>query len=171
MGKEVVTSMDEVKNNIVVKVEQYKELLEKAKLSEDYKDKWLRVFAEFDNAKKRWLKEKDSIIKYANEELIKELLPVLDDFEKAMENMKHDKNLKQGVEIIYKEIKRIMQKYGLKEVEKNDKFDPYLHEAVMYLESEEIPEGNIIEVIRKGYKLHDKLLRPALVKVSKGKTK
>lgn len=163
---------EEKEEKITINKKEYEELINKSQLAADYKDKWLRTAAEFENSKKRWLKERQDIIDFANEELLRELLVVLDNLENALLNLREaDTKILEGIELIYRDMKKVMEKFGLREVKekKGDDFNPHFHEAVMHLEDEEIPEGKIIEVIRKGYLLKDRLLRAALVKVSKGK--
>lgn len=154
---------------------QEKEELENLKRElAEMKERWLRTAAEFENAKKRWLKEKESIIKYALVDLFGELLPLLDNMDKAIENLPEEKgDFEKGVEIIFKQIYTILKSYGLVRIDDlaGKEFDPFEHEAISYEENAQIPEGKIIEILRPGYKLRDRLLRPALVKVSKGKSK
>lgn len=141
---------------------------------EDLKDKWLRTAAELENSKKRWLREREDIVEYTLADVMKNILPLLDHFDKAMENLPQEKtDFETGVEIIFKELHDIFSKYGLIKIDNlvAIDFDPFEHEAISYEESEEIPEGKIIEVLRPGYKLRNRLLRAATVKVSKGKKK
>jgi molecular chaperone GrpE len=137
----------------------------------DNYDKFLRVYAEFENYKKRMEKDKADFLKYANEELIKELLAVIDNLERAVAQAKEKAepvSLIQGVEMILKQMKDILEKNGLREVQAlGEPFDPNFHEAMMHEIAEEHEENTVIDELQKGYVLRDRLIRPALVKVSK----
>lgn len=138
----------------------------------EFKDKWLRAVADFENAKKKWNKEKQEVIEYARVDLMRGILPLLDHFEKALQNLPPEKNdFEKGIEIIFKEMNNILTGYGLVKINNlgGEDFDPFEQEAIEYKENNEVPEGKILEVLRPGYKVKDILLRPALVKVSKGK--
>ncbi len=132
-------------------------------------DSLLRLRAEFENSRKRLDKEKAEFAKYANYELIKQLLPALDNFEHALKNLaKHDKKLLKGIEIIYNQFRDILGKEGLEKIKsEGEKFDPQVHHAVMQIESNEHLEDTVIEEIQPGYRFRGRLVRPALVKVSK----
>ena len=141
---------------------------------QEFKDKWMRAAAELENAKKRWQKEKEEVLLFGNSQLISALLPVLDHFDKALEGVPEEKNeFQQGIELIYRELKNTLNKFGLEKITdlEGKDFDPFEQEAISYEEHEEIPEGKVIEVVRAGYRFQNRLLRPALVKVSKGKKK
>ena len=133
----------------------------------------LRVQAEFENYKKRMIKEKETFLKYVLEDLIVKLLPVLDNFERALHSAKGSQDFSsfhQGVEMIYKELFKVLEKEGLTKIETKDKeFDPHLHEAQEIVKTPKCHDNIIIEELLKGYKLEDKVLRPALVKVARHK--
>lgn len=138
----------------------------------EFKDKWLRAAADFENAKKKWNKEKQEIIEYVRVDLMRGMLLLLDHFEQALQNLPQEKNdFEKGIEIIFKEMNNILTGYGLVKINNlgGEDFNPFEQEAIEYKEDDEVPEGKILEVLRPGYKLKDILLRPALVKVSKGK--
>lgn len=147
----------------------YDELIEKSKKADEYFDSFLRIRAEFDNYRKRVNKEKASLTAYAVEEVMLDVLGVLDNLERALESGGKTENfdaLHKGVEITLKDAVKVLEKWGISEVPALGKhFDPAEHEAFMTVESEE-DEGMIIEVLRKGYYIKDKLLRPSLVKVA-----
>lgn len=161
--------------SVTISVKEFNALKEKSKQAGVYFDKLLRLQAEFDNTKKRLEKEKQEFVKFAEASLIFELIPIMEDFERALEsaNKKNDiKSLKKGIEIIVKHLKNLLAKRGLKEIETVTKpFDPTLHEALMQEEDEEHPENTITEEYQKGYSLGDKVLRHAKVKISKKKDK
>ena len=137
----------------------------------NYKDKYLRTLADMDNQRKRMLREKEELLKYSNEQLILKILPVIDNFERALEVGKESKNLDkmlEGVNLIFKQLKDILEKEGVKAFESvGDKFDPYKHEALLAIESDEHEPSTVLEEIEKGYLLGDKVIRPAKVTVSK----
>ena len=134
------------------------------------RDQLLRKAAEFENYKRRTENEISSLFKYANEGLILELLPVLDDFDRvnSMWNEKHDpETFKKGVELVYDKLNKVLQKQGLKEIEsKGKQFDVNQHEAILQTPSADAEPNTIIDVAEKGYNLKDKVLRHAKVIVS-----
>ncbi|MGC7870124.1 nucleotide exchange factor GrpE [Desulfosporosinus sp. SYSU MS00001] len=141
----------------------------KAKADENY-DRFLRLQAEFDNYRRRTQKEKTEIVKYASEQLVSELLPVLDNFERATSSAQNNPDItvfSQGVDMILRQLQTALSKVGLKPMEAvGQPFDPNLHEAVMRVESEDHPENTVVEELQKGYFLKEKVLRPSMVKVS-----
>lgn len=141
----------------------------KAKANEHY-DHLLRLQAEFDNFRKRTQKEKTELIKYAAERLVADLLPVLDNFERAASAAKVNSDItafSQGVDMIFRQLHSVLTKEGLKAVEAvGQPFDPNIHEAVLRIDSDEHPENTCVEELQKGYYLKDKVLRPSMVKVS-----
>ncbi|WP_088228761.1 nucleotide exchange factor GrpE [Desulfosporosinus sp. FKB] len=141
----------------------------KAKADENY-DRFLRLQAEFDNYRRRTQKEKTEIVKYASEQLVSELLPVLDNFERATSSAQSNPDItvfSQGVDMILRQLQTALSKVGLKPMEAvGQPFDPNLHEAVMRVESEDHPENTVVEELQKGYFLKEKVLRPSMVKVS-----
>lgn len=134
-------------------------------------DRFLRQVAELENFKKRMAREKEDAIRYANENLIKDLLPVLDNLERAAEYAKGGGNgrpLLEGVEMVLKGLLEVLNKYGVTQISaKGESFDPEKHEAVAQVESEEHEPNTIVEEHHKGYYLLDRLLRPSLVSVAK----
>lgn len=133
-------------------------------------DKYLRLYAEFENYKKRVQKDKEELVKYANEKIIQELLPVIDSLESALEHSKNNatEGIVQGVENTLKELIRILGKCGLNPIEAMGRdFDPSIHHALSVDEREDIEENKVTEVFRKGYMFRDKVIRAPLVGVSK----
>jgi molecular chaperone GrpE len=145
------------------------ELEKKNKQYSELWDKYLRLYAEFDNARKRWEREKEEIIKLANFSLIKELIRVLDEIEQAMNILKEkiDEKIYKGLEMMYSNFFNILKKKGLRKIETKDKyFDPHLHEIASTKELEiDSDKPKIIEEIQAGYILEDKVIRPAKVVV------
>jgi len=137
---------------------------------QEINDKYVRLYAEFENYKKRVYKDKEEIIKYGNENLLYELLPVIDNLEMALKHASNNvsSGLVQGVEITLKELKKTLEKFGLIAIDADGKpFDPLIHHAMMQVERDDVEENTVVEELRKGYMLKDKVLRPALVAVSK----
>ena len=138
----------------------------------EYLDYLKRLKAEFENYKRRSQKERERIVSWSNEDLIKQFLPVLDDLERAVDSSQQSNNnlasLMEGMRMILDQLKAILQKQGLQEIEaKGEEFDPYFHEALMSVDLAEYPDNLVVEEMRKGYKLNNKILRPAMVKVNK----
>lgn len=133
---------------------------------DDEKDKHLRLMAEYDNYRKRTQKEKESIYPEAVAETIKAFLPVADNFERAMAAATDDENYKKGAELTYRSLMDVFAKFNVESFgEKGDLFDPNLHNAVMHEDDDSEKESMISEVFQKGYKIGDRILRFAMVKV------
>ena len=133
-----------------------------------------RKQAEFENYRKRIERERADMTKFAAAEISKEVLPVLDNLERATDAASHktaaenEKPLREGIEIIFKQFRDILEKQGLAEVEAvGQAFDPHVHEAVSRVETDEYPEGTVVEVFQKGYIFKDRLIRPAMVSVAR----
>src|SRR5207302_533714 len=130
-------------------------------------DRLQRLAAEFDNYRKRNAREQLALSKRANERLVKELIPILDDLGRALEAAEEHEGakLEEGVRLVHRALSDLLTKEGLAEIETDGKFDPHVHEALLSQPSDE-EEGSVIEVVQKGYKLGDKVLRPARVVVA-----
>jgi molecular chaperone GrpE len=130
-------------------------------------DRLQRLAAEFDNFRKRSVREQAAMFARANERLVKELLPILDDLGRALEaGAEHEEaKLEEGVRLVHRSLADLLAKEGLAEIETDGKFDPHVHEALLSQPSDE-EEGSVIEVVQKGYKLGDHVLRPARVVVA-----
>jgi molecular chaperone GrpE len=137
----------------------------------ELKDKLLRGQAEWDNSRKRIERTKDEAVRYAGEALLEKLLPVLDNFEMGMQAAKSAtdaKAISQGFEMVLAQFQQVLREAGVEPVEAvGHPFDPHRHEALGHQDSEEHPEGHVISQTRKGYKLKDRLLRPASVFVAR----
>lgn len=136
----------------------------------DLKDKYLRQAAEFDNYRKRVLKEKSELIQNGGESVISSLLPIIDDFERALQNMKKSDDtaaLKEGVELIYQKFMKTLESNGLKTIEtKEANFNTDFHEAVAMIPApNDESKGKVVDCVQKGYKLNDKVIRHAKVAV------
>src|SRR5204863_2307993 len=131
-------------------------------------DRLQRLAAEFDNFRKRNAREQAAFAERANERLVKELIPILDDLGRALEAAsEHEEGkVEDGVRLVHRALADLLQKQGLTEIETDGKFDPHVHEALLSQPSE-AEEGSVIEVVQKGYRLGDKVLRPARVVVAR----
>jgi molecular chaperone GrpE len=141
--------------------------------SRQHYERLLRVSADFENFKKRTFRENDDFRKFANELLLLELLPVVDNLERAIQSTSGEKIevgcVIEGVEMTLKALVKIFEKFSVKIIEAEGKpFDPNFHQAMMQEASDSIPENTVIREFQKGYLLHDRLLRPSMVVVSKG---
>jgi len=136
---------------------------------EDFRDRYLRTLADFENFRKRSEREKDDFRRYALVGVIRELLPVIDNFDRALEHAEEGDEFHKGVALIYKQLFDVLQRHGLKTIsESGVRFDPNIHEAVVREEDPSVPSHTVVAVLQKGYFLHDRLLRPAMVKVAVG---
>lgn len=132
--------------------------------------KYLRLYAEFENYKKRVSKDKEELIKYGNESLLYEILPFIDHLEMALKHASNEvsSGLVQGVEITLRDLRKTLEKFGLTAIEADGKpFDPVVHHAMSQVERNDTEDNTVVEEFRRGYMLRDKVLRPALVAVSK----
>lgn len=149
------------------------ELKTQAAKAQEHYERLLRTTADFDNFKKRAAREKQEAIKFANEALLQKLIPVLDNFDMAMtatNTASGDavQSLRSGLTMIQSQFKSVLGEAGLEEIDATQKpFDPNFHEAVSQQETADVPEGHVAMQLRKGYKLKDRLLRPATVIVAK----
>lgn len=157
---------------ITIKESEYEKL---KKETAEYKDKNVRLFAEFDNFRKRMEREKQEFAKYASGEVLSQFLSILDDLERSVEAAKtkhedYDAFLK-GVELVMAHVYEMLKKNQVKAIDaKGKKFDPNCHEVLMQEETDEFPEGTVIEEFQKGYVLEGKVLRTAKVKVASAKS-
>lgn len=142
-------------------------LNEQRKKADEYFEHLKRNMAEFDNYKKRMSKEKENLFYTITSDVLAEILPVMDNFEKAIDAKTSDESYKSGMEMIYTQLNDTLKKFGLEEIDAlNTTFDPNFHEAVMHVEDENYGEKEVIEVLRKGYKIGDKVIRHSMVKVA-----
>jgi molecular chaperone GrpE len=135
-------------------------------------DRLQRAQAEFDNARKRGIKEQQEFRDYAVADAIKSLLPVVDSLERAVQVKSDATELRAGVELIYKQLQAALAKLSVNPiVSKGEPFDPHYHEAVEMVETTEVADHQVLEELQRGYKFRDRLLRPAMVKVAKNSGK
>jgi molecular chaperone GrpE len=160
-----------------VSPEELAQLRAQAAKARELQDMLLRTAAEFDNYKKRIAREKQEAAKYVNEPVLQKLIPVLDNFEMAFAATGNNQNvsvqsLQTGVNMILNQLKGVLADTGLEVIDAlGQKFDPNIHEALSQQETSDVPEGQVVQQLRRGYKLRDRLLRPAAVVVSKSPEK
>ena len=153
--------------------EQLAELQSRAAKAGEHWDRLLRVTADFENFKKRAARERIEAAQFANAALLQKLLPILDNFEMALAAAKGTQgasldSLQAGISMIQQQLKTVLTESGLEELDATGKlFDPAVHEAISQQESDSAPEGHVLQQIRKGYKLRERLLRPSAVIVAK----
>ncbi len=143
---------------------------------DEWKDKYLRAHADFENTKKRLAKDKSAAISYANESFAKDILAVVDSFEQALASIggADEQNssdildkMKEGVHLTYEQLKKVLEKNSIKEIEGKGTYDPNLHQAIMQVDSPEHESGEIVQVMQKGYTIKDRVLRPSMVSTKK----
>ena len=153
--------------------QQIEELKQKAAKADEHWDRLLRTTADLENFKKRAARERQDAIRFANASLFEKLIPALDNFDMAMAAANNAEghsmeSLKTGLAMIYNQLKAALADTGLEEIDaSNQPFDPNLHEAVSHQDSADLPEGQVLQQLRKGYKLKERLIRPASVVVSR----
>lgn len=170
--KETTEKKKKTKKKPVKKTESLAVELDVCKESlAEWEDKFLRLAADYDNYKKRSAREFGELIQNANEALIGQLIPIVDNFERALDAATSSEDLTsfhRGIEMIYQQLRKILEQQGVKEIAAlNEPFDPNVHEALMVIEKEDMPPEMVVEEIEKGYMLNDKVLRPSKVAVSK----
>ncbi len=157
-----------------ISVEELQDLKTRAAKADENWDKYLRAVADFDNYRKRVVREKEELARFTSERVVAALLPALDNLERAIEAAQahgaENSSLLEGITQVYNQFRRTLMEFGLQEViaGAGQPFDPNLHEAVSQVDSAAHAEGHVIEQLQRGYKLADRLLRPARVVVSKG---
>jgi molecular chaperone GrpE len=131
-------------------------------------DRMLRLAADFDNYKKRAAREREEYVAFANERLLKELLPVLDDLERALAaaEQHEEAQLEEGVRLVHRSLAGLLERNGVREIETDGKFDPHVHEALLAQPAEDREQGEVLDVVQKGYTLGERVVRPARVIVA-----
>lgn len=134
-----------------------------------WKNRYMRALADFENFRKRSEREKQDFYRHALGGTMRELLPVLDNFDRALDHAEEGDDFHKGVALIYKQLFDVLQKAGLKPIDQAGvRFDPNIHEGVIREEDASVPSHTVTQILQKGYFLHDRLLRPAMVKVAIG---
>jgi molecular chaperone GrpE len=151
--------------------------LEEAKAeAAEWKDKFLRAHADFENSKRRLEKDKTNAVAYANESFAKDILAVMDSFDNALNSIEgaDEENssevlekMKEGVNLTFEQLRKILEKNSIKEIECEGEFNPEVHQAIMQVESGEHEAGDVVQVMQKGYTIKDRVLRPAMVSTCK----
>jgi molecular chaperone GrpE len=165
-----VTEKSLTKAELAERLEQLERRLEEVERERDeYLNDLKRLAADFENYRRRAARDQESLVARAHERLVKELLPVLDDLERALEAAADHEEVKleEGVRLVARELENALAKEGLVEIETDGRFDPHVHEALLSQPSDE-DEGAILQVLQKGYRLGDRVLRPARVVISQG---
>ena len=131
-------------------------------------DRLLRLAAEFDNYKKRAARERQEYVALANERIVKDLLPILDDLERALTaaEQHEEAQLEEGVRLVHRSLATLLERNGLTEIGADGKFDPHVHEALLAQPAEDREAGDVLDVIQKGYRIGDRVVRPARVIVA-----
>ncbi len=152
------------------------ELTQLKELVTEWEDKYLRTHADFENSKRLLAKDKAAAVSYANESFANDILSVVDSFESALATIEATEadessevldKIKEGLELTYGQLTKVLEKNGIKAVEVEGEFNPDVHQAIMQVESEEKEAGEIVQVLQKGYTIKDRLLRPAMVSTAK----
>jgi len=172
---EIQAKLGEVRKELSISKHRLKDVEKELELTDrearEYLDYLGRLKREFKSYKERTLRETERLKGSAAEELIKEFLPILDDFELAIDSAKKSKNFSRfakGVKMIFNRTREVLKKQGVKPIKaKGEEFNPHLHEAMGMIDSQKYPDNLIVEEMRRGYILNDKVLRPAVVKVNK----
>lgn len=168
MGKNEDIKKEELENEAVEEQDSNEEEIKEENEIEELTNRLLRLQADFMNYKNRVDKDKENLYTYATEDIVTQLLPVLDNFERALDNIDEKDKVYEGVKMIYDQILDVLSKNGLKEIQSvGESFDPNFHHAVFTEEVEDKEEDIILEVLQKGYMLKDKVIRPSMVKVAK----
>jgi molecular chaperone GrpE len=164
--------LDEVQQEAEVEGESLEERLASAEAeAETHLNDLKRLAAEFENYRKRVAREQQALSARAAERLVGELLPIVDDLERALEAAEEheEAKLEEGVRLVQRQLAAVLEREGLAEIETDGKFDPHVHEALLSQPSPDQSEGTVIEVLQKGYRLGDRVLRPARVIVAAAK--
>jgi len=152
------------------------ELTQLKALVSEWEDKYLRTHAAFENSKRLLAKDKAAAVSYANESFANDMLSVVDSFESALATIDATESeessevldkIKEGLDLTYAQLTKVLEKNGIKAVEVEGEFNPDVHQAIMQVESEEKASGEIVQVLQKGYTIKDRLLRPAMVSTAK----
>lgn len=138
---------------------------------DELNQRFLRTAADFENYKRRTALEKEDLLKYSNAKIIGEILPVLDNFQMALKTTSDNKevqNVVKGVDMIYRQLLQVLEQAGMTKIEAvGHAFDPNLHEAIMQVDDDSVPEDTVVEELRAGYMLKERVIRPTMVKVSR----
>jgi len=166
----------ETEELIETEEESVDELTQLKELVTEWEDKYLRTHADFENSKRLLAKDKAAAVSYANESFANDMLSVVDSFESALatigategeEGSEVLEKIKEGLDLTYGQLTKVLEKNGIKSVECEGEFDPDVHQAIMQVDSEDKESGEIVQVLQKGYTIKERLLRPAMVSTAK----
>jgi len=152
------------------------ELTQLKEMVAEWEDKYLRTHASFENSKRLLAKDKVAAVSYANESFANDMLSVVDSFDSALATIEATNSqesnevldkIKEGLDLTYAQLTKVLEKNGIKSVECEGEFNPDVHQAIMQVDSEDVESGNIVQVLQKGYTIKDRLLRPAMVSTAK----
>ncbi len=161
---------EETTTFVEIPLDKYQSLQEKAQERDDYLEQLRKVTADYDNYQKRMRRKRSEEKKYAARDIVKSLLPVLDDFDHALpsKSEEQENELVQGMRMIYKKLVEVLNEQNVEQIDEEQvPFDPSRHEATTYVEDEEVDREEVAEVLRKGYQMHDQVLRPARVVIAR----
>lgn len=163
-----VVAEAEVSERVSAEIEALKKRLEEvAARASEYKDSWMRSQAEFQNYKKRLERDNEMVRVNMKGDIVKKVLPMLDDMERALQNRPADEPWVDGIELIVRKFQTMLESEGVKRIEaEGAEFDPTFHEAISHEPSEEVASGHVIAVVQNGYMLGERVIRPALVRVA-----
>jgi molecular chaperone GrpE len=173
-AKDIVQEKPETGKTVILKESEYQQLKAEADKAGQNWDKLLRLQADFDNARKRWERDRNEFVRFANEDLICDILTIVDELERSVElsQEKHEDHTAflKGVGMILGHLHDLLKKNGVCCINAKGKcFDPNYHEALMQVENDEFPENTVVDEMQKGYTLNDRVIRTAKVQVSKKK--
>lgn len=172
MNEEIQSNLEASQEEIEDQVKEENGSGDMNKELEEYKTRFTRLSADFQNYRKRIEKEKSEIFKFGSEKIVTDILPVIDNFERAIQSAsstnEESEGLLDGIQLIFKQLVDVLGKHGVEEIEAIEKeFDPNLHHAVMQDECEDVEANIVTDVFQKGYTLNSKVIRPSMVKVAK----
>lgn len=165
--EEVQEELESEASTYTVEGEELEQLRKQA--DENYQ-RYLRTQADFDNFRRRARQEKEDLAKYASQKLVESLVPIIDNFDRAIQSSKETQDfdgLVKGIDMVFRQFEGVLQSEGVKQIESvGQPFNPEFHQAIMQVETDEYEEGIVVEELQKGYMLNDRVIRPAMVKVS-----
>ena len=163
-----VVAEAEVEEQVSAEVEALKKQLEEAEAkASEHKDSWMRSQAEFQNYKKRIERDNEAMRVHMKGEIVKKVLPLLDDLERALQNRPAEESWENGIELIVRKFQSVLESEGIKKIEaEGAEFDPNFHEAISNEPNDEVESGHVIAVVQNGYMLGERVIRPALVRVA-----
>jgi molecular chaperone GrpE len=167
---EVIEEVQEEMESASTYTVEGEELEQLRKQADENYQRYLRTQADFDNFRRRARQEKEDLAKYASQKLVESLVPIIDNFDRALQSSKETQDfdgLVKGIDMVFRQFEGVLQTEGVKQIESvGQPFNPEFHQAIMQVETDEYEEGIVVEELQKGYMLNDRVIRPAMVKVS-----